>query len=463
MLDKLNEILKQEANYPVACSIDSEHSWGSLDLVSKIKYLRKKVKPLEAERWLLYCNNSVDFLCGLLSLLSLDKQVIICANPSPSWIKNIASNFDAALTDHHLAIENLIQVDFNNACSQKPEENADIVLNGDEVITFFTSGSTGQAKAVRKTLRCLTNEVTTLERSFGHEVKDCHIVTTVSHLHIYGLLFKLLWPFIMRRVFIENLIEYPEQLIPLNAHLYSPEQQSQFQYALISSPAFLSRIDVELTKTSPRIIFSSGGPLKYIDARKAKSYFGYLPIEVFGSTETGGIGYRQQDSRDTRWQLFKGLSLEIKGSSVFLASPHVTTQEAIKLDDKVTILTNEEFILGGRSDRVVKIEEKRVSLNEIEEFLEGMDDVEKCVALVLDGNRQFIGCAIRLSKSGARLARDRGFSHLVKSWKINMKLRFEAVTVPRKWRQVGEFSYNSQGKLDVVSLTHLFEKNKERI
>ncbi|MCV6071529.1 AMP-binding protein, partial [Escherichia coli] len=70
---------------------------------------------------------------------------------------------------------------------------------------------------------------------------------------------------------------------------------------LVSSPALLKRLNEEHNPVAIRCVFSSGGPLPNQAAQHSHLLFGSLPIEVFGSTETGGIAYRQQHVASTPW------------------------------------------------------------------------------------------------------------------------------------------------------------------
>lgn len=454
MLDQLNKQMIKDSGMPIACELESNHQWQSGDLFAQINNLRYKIKGSDARRWLLHCDSSFKFLCGFLSLLSLKKEVVICANSSPDWLNAITKDFDAILSENPLSAKDVVQMDFSTANQTESNEPVDINFDGSEKICFFTSGSTGKPKVINKTLLCLTNEVATLEHTFGHQLLDSLIVASVSHLHIYGLLFKVLWPYISSRQFVNCNVEYPEQLIRFDSQL--TESNNCRPYAFVSSPAFISRLDINLEKTSPLVVFSSGGPLKLNDSRQAAEYFGCVPTEVFGSTETGGVGYRQQKQAGETWRLFNGLFLTKEGESVCLQSPHVTLQQTIELDDELSLVSENEFIMAGRKDRVIKLEEKRVSLTEIEQFVNSLPEIEKSIALVLEGNRKFIGCVVHLSPTGQKKVKDSGFSQLVRDWKSKMKLRFEAITIPRKWRQVDSFSYNSQGKLQVTELLDLF-------
>src|SRR5688572_24624728 len=68
-------------------------------------------------------------------------------------------------------------------------------------LMLFTSGSTGEPVAIAKTLRQLDAEIAALEAQFGAGLGIATVHGTVSHQHIYGLLFRILWPLSAGRPF----------------------------------------------------------------------------------------------------------------------------------------------------------------------------------------------------------------------------------------------------------------------
>ena len=68
-------------------------------------------------------------------------------------------------------------------------------------LTLYTSGSSGAPKPIRKTLAQFDAEVRTLEAQWGALVGDATMLGSVPHHHIYGLLFRLLWPLAAGRAF----------------------------------------------------------------------------------------------------------------------------------------------------------------------------------------------------------------------------------------------------------------------
>ncbi len=419
--------------------------------------MRDKIAACNAQRWLLYSDDPFHFLLGFLALLGLKKKVVISASLKPEWLLGLSEAFDAILSDETVVIPASTGIGHSQkTCldfSQTPNPSSrwHAKLDGLEEIVFFTSGSTGQPKAVEKQLLALTNEVTTLANTFQSEVAGCLFAGSVSHLHIYGLLFKLLLPLHLKAASLRQQIEYPEQLLGLAGKNPSGEH-----LAFISSPTFLSRLDLRLAPIAMRAVFSSGGPLSFAAAHASLQYFSQLPIEVYGSTETGGIGYRQQTEATTPWTAFVGVELKIGEDGVELCSPNMPGQPAYVLDDHLEFIPDNRFLMKGRKDKIVKIAEKRISLTEIEKFLEAQPTIDQCIAMPIYGRRTVIGVAVVLSDHGAKFVESFSQATLVQGWKAAMQNRFEPVTIPRLWRVFAEIPVNSQSKIDHNQLLAAF-------
>ena len=162
-------------------------------------------------------------------------------------------------------------------------------------LVLFTSGSTGEPAAIRKRLRQLDAEVAALESEFGALAAGTKVQGTVSHQHIYGLLFRILWPLSATRPFARTRIAYAEQLTAL------PDAD----VLLVASPAHLKRLpdtqDWTRLAASLRVVFSSGGALPVDAARDVLRQWKQAPVEVFGSTETGGIAWHRADGGRAPW------------------------------------------------------------------------------------------------------------------------------------------------------------------
>ena len=136
---------------------------------------------------------------------------------------------------------------------------------------------------------------------------------------------------------------------------------------MIASPAVLNRLGENRNWQSigHKIagIASAGGALPSATANLLQQA-AVRPFEVYGSTETGVIASRCERQE---WQPFKGVEIGQNeegalGASSPWSSERRQTADLIEPQD-------DGFLLLGRQDRIIKFEDKRVSLTQIEHEL----------------------------------------------------------------------------------------------
>lgn len=116
---------------------------------------------------------------------------------------------------------------------------------------------------------------------------------------------------------------------------------------------------------------------------------------------------------------------------------------------------NGQFHLIGRRGRVVKIEEKRISLVEIEQRLLALDGIMDVAAIPLIRNgRQAIGVVVVPNKE-ARQIWQCSEKTLELSWRKHY-YHGEPVAVPRYWRIIDEIPVNNMNKRVYAQLQELF-------
>lgn len=313
-------------------------------------------------------------------------------------------------------------------------------------IELYTSGSSGEPKCVRKTLRQLDAECAVLEHLWGEQLNGASIAATTPHHHIYGLLFRVLWPLCAGRPFDNATCAEPSHL--------SERLRQLGDSVLISSPAQLARLpalnDLAAMSRKPRLVFSSGGPLAADIAQHYQTVWGAAPIEVFGSTESGGVAWRQRrlTSADfARWWPLPGVMVGVDDEGALsLRSPFLADENPLRMEDAVELAVDGSFTLKGRLDRIVKIEEKRLSLPEMESWL-AEHPIVKAVGLVTlvpeGGQRTLVGAVIALDR--LPLATQR--KQLTETLKAHLRQRYDAVLLPRIWRFVEQLPYSDRGKL----------------
>lgn len=424
---------------------------GSL-FCAHVTHLHKQLSQSDAKRWLLAAQKSDLFAAGLCAALLAGKQVILPANTQRGTLSELNHEFDAIIADKPLCeVREFIvlkkELSLPAATWPQAKSLGELIL--------FTSGSSGQPKAITKTLAQLDAEVSILEHTFAQHLPHCSVVSTVSHQHIYGLLFKILWPLAASRAFLSEQIDFPETLSYYLAIMPN--------LCLISSPAQLTRLpdalDNQPQQRIPSLIFSSGGPLNFESAQAVKQCFKQLPIEVFGSTETGGIAYRRQHQPLQTWQPFEQVNIDAdpQDGALILQSVYLDNPDAwVKCDDKIELVENGQFRLLHRLDRIIKIEEKRLSLAQLEHLLQTHPFVSDAAVTVLEQPRTMLGAAVCLNELGRQTLKDEGKLAINTALKNHLLSQFERITLPKRWRYPKTLPLNSQGKRTSADIAALF-------
>ncbi|MGV2986802.1 AMP-binding protein [Vibrio sp. E150_011] len=434
----------------IAFSNNKNWTWHQLQL--DVANMLRQLEHVEAERIALCTIDSYHFTVGFLAICHANKTVVLPGNYQPSALAELSANFDLLIHDEDIAPlsdQPSMTIAVNTAKSGNADTLRFCALDLDRIdVILFTSGSSGTPKAINKTLSHLDTEVAILESLWGERLKDSVIESTVSHQHIYGLLFRVLWPLCSGRAFACDNLEYPEQVM----------NHANVNCVLISSPALLKRLLTAPSPASIRAIFSSGGPLPYSAAQQVNLLFNQLPFEVFGSTETGGIAYRQQRCEAEYWQLFPGVIAELNPEQCLrLKSPHIDPLSWYQTADACVLHHNGLFELKGRTDRIVKIEEKRISLVEVEKRLEQLDWIcESAVISMQDKQRLSLNAAVVLSESGNRKLTKLGKGKFWLLLRSELRQWIEPIAVPRRFRILDDIPVNSQGKRQVRDLELLF-------
>jgi acyl-coenzyme A synthetase/AMP-(fatty) acid ligase/3-hydroxymyristoyl/3-hydroxydecanoyl-(acyl carrier protein) dehydratase len=334
----------------------------------------------------------------------------------------------------------------------------------------YTSGSTGSPVPIRKQLSQLTSELAALESQFGAGLHGADVVSTVSHQHIYGLLFRVLWPLDAGRPIHAVRHEFPETLAPALAAR---------RCVLLASPAHLKRLpdylDWSGAREMVRTVFSSGGMLEPEAAQHAAGLLGRVPVEVYGSSETGGVAWRQRrmgaaGCADEAWTPLPGVAWRRDADGLLeVRSSHAGGQGWQPLADRVEESGDSDdsarFVLRGRADRIVKIEEKRVSLDAIEAALRGSGLVRDARVLACpDGvsgaanGRQVLAAFVVPDGAGWALLEEGGKHALNARLRTLLAAGLEAVALPRRWRYLDSLPVNAQGKTTQAQLLALFER-----
>jgi len=404
-----------------------------------------------ARDWALHYEDSQEFACALMGAWHAGKCVTLPADVRATTCAQLraaacalAGNFDNA--------------DLAQDAFLPPADYAFSALPLDRVsLTIYTSGSSGKPCAIPKRLGQVTNEILALARQWQALPARAHVLATVSHQHIYGLLFKLLWPLSVGRPFVSERLAFPEQVV---------QQMARASCVLVSSPAHLKRLPPHLPWQAAASVlagvFSSGGPLPEFALDSCKHLLGQAPWEVYGSSETGGIAWRQRSDGHSQmhWQLLDDVEADVTSAGQLkIRSPHLPDPASWFLSEDLARRHPDGFELLGRADRIVKLEEKRVSLSQVERELLLTGWFDEVRALILTDGRDRLAIATVPNPDGwqqlERLGR-RAFNETLRQ-RLGNFLPDEAR--PRHWRHLWAFPCNSQGKLRDDMLSPWFDES----
>lgn len=389
---------------------------------------------LDGGPWLLAEADAFSFAAGLLGLLSVGASVILPPNLLPGTREQLLGECRGEIAGIR---------------SEGARRLTGPIPDGP--IVFWTSGSSGSPKRVERRFSELMAEVEILEKLFGDRFQGGPVLGTVPHHHIYGCLFRVLWPLATGRVLVTEPCGDPDR--------FSLFQGRAGASALVSSPAHLSRlpemVDLDRFQQPPAVVFSSGGPLKPEDALIWRRWVRGGIVEIYGSTESGGIAWRSQDGQpgSDAWTAFPDVELDTGLDQALLIKTPRVAGGGLRMEDTAVFQPDGRFLLKGRLDRVVKVEEKRVSLPEIEAALTAHPWVQEAAAVVLETPRRMIGAAIALSPD-APAARPYA---LAAALRTHLSDRFDPMVIPKRWRFIPELPRSDRGKIEITTLLDLFQ------
>ena len=384
------------------------------------------------KRLAVHLEDAGELAVALFGAWRANVNVLLPADLQAQTRERWSSHVDAWLTDQpqDLALDTL---------HATPLSAAELDL--DECrLSLCTSGSSGEPKLIEKRLRQLANEVDGLERLWGAELSSACMIGSVAAQHIYGLLFRVLWPLSAGRRFVRKQLPFPEDL--------QRASREHASFAWVASPALLKRMGDNLDwpgLSAVRRVFSSGGALPADAAESLHQRLGQWPTEILGSSETGGIAWRQGDSL---WQAFDGVQLDQDADGALLiSSTYMPVGHIEHTADAVRMSEGGRFELLGRLDRIVKLEEKRISLPLLEQALTAHDWISEARLGVVQENRASLGALIVLSAKGLHALRNQGRRALTQALREHLIPHCEALALPRRWRLLRQLPLNSQGKL----------------
>jgi len=409
--------------------------------------LHAELAAAPARDWALFHGQAYPFAVALLAALAAGKRVWIPANATAGSAARLTDFCDGWLGRDWQGGAPIPLASARAPALPGP-------LTGSVVI--FTSGSSGEPQPIAKNLAQLSRETAGLERLWGERLGASEILASVSHQHIYGLLFRVLWPLAAGRV------SHSERYAEVDALLGAAAECASA--AWVTSPAHLKRLHAGLPWDAAgqalTAVFASGGPLAAESAQACARLCGQWPTEVYGSSETGGVATRTQAGHNAHWQPLPGVEVRAGADGALqLRSPHLADAGWWTMSDAVEVAHDGRFRLGDRLDRIVKVEGKRLALSELERAIGQHAWIGEARALLLQRRRESVAVVAVPSEAGAARLEALGRHAFSRHLRQALLADFDPVTLPRLWRFVDALPADAQGKVGHARLAGLFERS----
>jgi acyl-coenzyme A synthetase/AMP-(fatty) acid ligase len=454
-----------DASSSARVCFDSGAEYSGRELAAWVEGLARRIEAEGVGRWLVYNADAMGAAIAMLALARTGGCAVLAPNAQAETLRRLSDGVRGALleseaTDHDLGVA----VFAATGAALEPEVPSSQIDPRHCIAELQTSGTTAAGKSVSKEVRHLADEVSVLERCFGARLgRDVSIFGSVLPQHIYGLLFRVLWPLASARPFQADTLLLPQELLP--------RMLARTPCALVTTPVHLDhmvrRPEFASLRGSCRAVFSSGAPLAAATRDAVARQLGEAPIEILGSTETGGIGWRQGAGD---WTAFPGVEVGTSEDGRLVAtSARVSVGEVcrgerrrFRTGDLCTIRDSTHFTLLGRADRVVKIAGKRLALSVMEAELASHALVQEAALVALErGAEARIHAVLVPSEAGRSALADTGPGGLREALLQYLAERFDRVLLPRAIRWVAALPRDAQGKLPVAALRALFTRVTE--
>lgn len=441
----LPHLLTQQHATPLASSPVLKHS----DLIADALAFAAGLQQRKVSCIAVYLLDAGDLAVALLGAWRAGVEVILPGDMQPQTQERLSSKADAFFSETQQL----------KAYFAEPMPAAELDLDA-PLLTLSTSGSTAEPKLIQKTLRQLHNEVIELEALWGKELStNTQIMGSVITQHIFGLLFRLLWPLCSGREFIRQHLPFAEELEQHSLQCVAENRP----FVWVTSPALLKRMSdnlnwAQLSRVTQ--VFSSGGALLPETAELVHSRLQQSVCEIYGSSETGGIAWRKGGQI---WQAFPSVALEQQENGALAVRSPWLAGAIEYTNDAVELLDAQQFILQGRLDRIVKLEEKRISLPYLEESLQQHPWVAECRLSVLENGRAYVAALVVLNELGMHHWRNGGRRTLVATLREHLAQFTVALALPRRWRFIEQMPMNAQGKVMQREVEQLLQQERPKL
>ena len=277
---------------------------------------------------------------------------------------------------------------------------------------------------------------------------------------MYGTLWRVMLPRAAGCHVDPEVIITPESLIE--------KMRAARSVFLVTTPSFLERFaayaDLYDVPRNCIEITTSGALLTPAVSAAAARVFGVVPLEIFGSTETGGVACRRQTTPGCNWTVFDPVTVRATADGRLEVQSPFSYRKRFTMGDGVTLSADRRtFKLHGRRDRLVKVAEQRVLLPELEETVRALPGIDDAALCPLEGpHGTYLGLVVVAAagnRGNGRLAPCKPSHNRALALRQRLLPIFPKGTVPKKYRFVHELPRNAQGKVLASAIRKILLSN----
>ncbi len=311
-------------------------------------------------------------------------------------------------------------------------------------VAFFTSGSTGEPKVIHKKAFQF-GEQHRVEAPWLGLDGPLTVVSLVPAFHILGYIYGFSTPAAGRGATVFSRGGSPQGWVEM--------VRAERPRLVVGVPSHYRLMVQLLDAPLPEALYlCSGGPLDLAIAGEFERRAGWPVVQVYGSTETGGIAVRRGSGPMEPFPTLAWRSRESDGRLVIKSAWQERPSEWHCTDDVVAV-DGGTFRLLGRADTVVKIGGRRFSTGEIVQTALAAPGVAQAHALAYDRFGEPAIALFVVPTSGLPPSSPAALS--AADMRAHLASRLAPFKVPRTIQVLGELPTLGVGKVDETALRAL--------
>ena len=382
-----------------------------------------------------YCEDRFWFAVIFFAAQLRGKTNVLLPGHHPGMLESAVRDFPAAClcAEVEPAASALPFFDADNFSLGVAEASASPRLPANQMaMVVYTSGTTGQAKPLAKSLGCILDgaKINTAIFSDTFGLAADGLIATVPPWHMYGLEWSVFLPFFVNAPAYCGSTLFPGD-IAAACHLVGERS------VLVTTPHHLRALMHAKTPVDDLChVITATAPLADELAKAVIGRVNGKLLEIYGCSEAGSVASREPAVADG-FRFSPAFHATTNADVTTLRADHIA--DRVELSDVLEFASSGAFQIVGRSAELIKVAGKRASLAALNELLLAID-------FVMDG--AFYHSGDDSERLAVVAVIDPAQSHRsAQDIREALSGSIEPAFIPRKIKLVSELPRNPTGKL----------------